>query len=317
MNVKPRPRTNSRTSPIFAASTTSVAWSRKWTVSTTASSCASRRSCASSSSPVASGTRRAPGLRDVDRAVDGADDLLGALGSIALAPAEVGVVLDHLAQLEHAVHERLGPRRAAGHVDVDGHELVGRDDRVVVEDAHRARARAHRDRPLRLEHLVVDAPDDRRHLDADAAAEDQQVGLARGRAERLEAEARDVDARGHEAHHLDRAAGQPERRGEQRVAARPVERLVERRGQHALLDVAVEVGALEVALQRVAGAQAAGAEVGRASKLTGVGRLAADYLQLSAPLRHTYTNAMASRTMKTIVSVIANVPNDRSCTAIG
>src|SRR4051794_34097948 len=313
MNVKPRPRTNSRTSPIFAASTTSVAWSRKWTVSTTASSCASRRSCASSSSPVASGTRRAPGLRDVDRAVDGADDLLGALGSIALAPAEVRLLLDHLAQLEHAVHERLGPRRAAGHVHVDRHELVGRDDRVVVEDAHRARAGAHGDRPLGLEHLVVDAADDRGHLDADAAAEDQEVGLTRRGAEGLEAEARHVDAGGDQAHHLDRAAGEAEGGRGKRVAARPVQRAVERRGEDALLDVALQLGALEVALERVAGADAPRSEVGE----VGAGRVAADYLQLSAPRRHTYTNAMASRTMKTIVSDSANVPNDRSCTAIG
>src|SRR5436305_8493648 len=99
-----------------AGSTTSVARSRKWSVSTTASACASRRSWASSSSPVASGTRRAPGLRHVDRRRRGAlggDDLLGALGPVALAPAEVGVLLDHLAQLEDAVHERLAPRRAA------------------------------------------------------------------------------------------------------------------------------------------------------------------------------------------------------------
>src|SRR4051794_8758136 len=313
MNVKPRPRTNSRTSPIFAASTTSVAWSRKWTVSTTASSCASRRSCASSSSPVASGTRRAPGLRDVDRAVDRGDDLLGPLCPVALAPAEVGIVLDHLAQLEHAVHERLGPRRAAGHVHVHRHELVGRDDGVVVEHAHRARARAHGDRPLGLEHLVVDAPDDRGHLDADAAAEDQEVGLARGGAEGLEAEARHVDAGGDEAHHLDRAAREAEGGGEQRVAARPVQRAVEGRGEDPLLDIAVEVGALQVALERVAGADAPRAEV----REVGARRVAADYLQLSAPRRHTYTNAMASRTMKTIVSDIAKVPNDRSCTAIG
>src|SRR3954469_7031043 len=312
MNSKPRPRTNSRTSPIFDASTTSVARSRKCRVSTTASSCASRRSCASSSSPVASGTRRAPGLRDVDRAVDGADDLLGALGSVALAPAEVGVLLDHLAQLEHAVHERLGPRRAAGHVDVDRHELVGRDDRVVVEDAHRARARAHGDRPLGLEHLVVDPPDDGRHLDRDAPGEDQQVGLARRGAEGLEAEAGDIDARGDDAHHLDRAAGQAERRGEQRVAARPVERLLERRSEHALLDVGVELGSLEVALQGVARAEAARAEIGRVA-----GDRLADYLQLSAPRRHTYTKAMASSPMNTIVSVIAKVPNARSSTAIG
>ena len=120
-----------------------------------------------------------------------------------------------------AVHQRLRARRAAGDVDVDRHELVGGDERVVVEDAGRAAAGAHRDRPLRLEHLVVDAADDRRHLDRDAPGEDQQVGLARRGAERLEAEARDVDARGDDRHHLDRAAGEAEGRGEEGVASAP------------------------------------------------------------------------------------------------
>src|SRR3954454_5692148 len=312
MKVKPRARRNSSTSPMRAGSTMSAPLSRKYSVSRTASACSSRRSWASSSSPVASGTRRAPGLRHVDRRADRVDDLLGALGVVALAPAEVGLLLDHLAQLEDPVHQRLGARRAARDVDVDRHELVGRHDRVVVEDAHRARARAHGDRPLGLEHLVVDAPDDGRHLDRDAPGEDEQVGLARRGAEGLEAEAGDVDARGDEAHHLDRAAGQAEGRGEQRVAARPVERPVERRGEHALLDVGVEVGALEVALERVAGAHAAGPEVGGVA----AGGLA-DYLQFSAPRRHTYTNATTSSPMKTIVSVMAKVPNARSSTAIG
>src|SRR4051794_37318496 len=118
MKVKPRSLTNARTSPICAGSTTRVPWPRKCTVSRTASACASRRSCASSSSPVASGTRRAPGLRHVDRGGHGGDDLLGALGAVALAPPEVRLLLDHLAQLEDPVHQRLGTRRAAGHVDV-------------------------------------------------------------------------------------------------------------------------------------------------------------------------------------------------------
>src|SRR4051794_11421853 len=273
----------------------SAALSRKKTVSTTSSP----RSWAISSRPVASGIP---------------NDFLGAARLVAVAPAHRRVVLDHLAQLEDPVRERLGPRRAAGHVHVDWHELVGRHDRVVVEDAHARRAGAHRDRPLRLEHLVVDAPDDRRHLDADAAAEDQQVGLARGGAECLEPETRDVHARGDDRHHLDRAAGKAERRREHRVAARPADGLVERRRDHALLDVLLERVALQVTAQHVARPQLADAEVvGR----RGGHRFAADYLHSSAPLRQTYTNATSSSAMKTTVSTIANVPKDRSCTATG
>src|SRR3954451_23521548 len=140
-----------------AGATCSAALSRKNSVSSTASGLAVRGSAARGSRPVASGTGRVPRLEDVDRLVapvafadlaieEGvgvgvlADDLLGPDRLVALAPALGGVVHDLLAQLEDAVHERLGARRAAGHVDVDRHELVGRDDRVVVEDAHRGGA---------------------------------------------------------------------------------------------------------------------------------------------------------------------------------
>src|SRR3954452_24003541 len=122
-----------------AGGTCSAALSRKNSVSSTASGLAVRRSAARSSRPVASGTCRVPRLEDVDglaapvaladlaireRIHVGvlADDLLGPDRLVALAPALGRVVHDLLAQLEDAVHERLGARRAAGHVDVDRHE---------------------------------------------------------------------------------------------------------------------------------------------------------------------------------------------------
>src|SRR3954454_5498475 len=119
----------------------------KWVPTTASSPSFPRTSCAISSSPVASG------------------NFLGGLRAVASPPAEVGALPDLLLQLVDAVHERLGTRRAAGDVDVHGQELVNPlDNRVVVEHAGARRAGAHRDDPLRLEHLVVDAPDDRRHL---------------------------------------------------------------------------------------------------------------------------------------------------------
>src|SRR5580693_3714876 len=93
--------------------TSRLARPRKCRVSRIASSPSlSRSSLASSSSPVASGT---------------GEDLLGALRAVALPPARLWVLLDQLAQLEDAVHQSLGPWRAAGHVHVDRHELVGGD----------------------------------------------------------------------------------------------------------------------------------------------------------------------------------------------
>src|SRR3954447_3907754 len=127
---------------------------RKNSVARTASSpTVARRSWASSSVPGASGTLGVLRLRDVDGGAlvrGGAhqvlalvgEDLDGALGAVALAPAHARVAVDHRAQLEDPVHQRLGPRRAARDVDVDGQELVRRDQGVVVEDAHRRRAGA-------------------------------------------------------------------------------------------------------------------------------------------------------------------------------
>ena len=92
---------------------------------------------------------------------------------------------------------------------------------VVVEHPAGARAGAHRDHPLRLEHLVVDLAERRGHLVRDAAGDDQQVGLARRGAEDLHAEARDVVARRDDRHHLDRAAGEAERVGPDRLRPAP------------------------------------------------------------------------------------------------
>ena len=212
--------------------------------------------------------------------------------------------LDLVLKLDDAVDQRLRPRRAAGHVDVDGQELVGAlHERVVVEDAGARGAGPHRDHPLRLEHLVVDAADDRRHLDRDAAGEDQHVGLARRGAEDLGAEARRVVARRDHRHHLDRAAGEPEGGRQERVRARPVERLLERRGEHPLLDVLSRSAPVELAAQHVARAQLARAEVAGCRV-----DLLALYLHSSAPRRHTNTNATASSATKTRISPSTKAP---------
>src|SRR5215213_2809999 len=145
---KPFARNRSSVSTIRAGLTSRVPLSRKYNVPRTDPASASVSSWARSSRPVASGTGGVPRPEDVHGGLLGGivrrEDLLRATGAVALAPAHVGVVLDHLAQLEDPVHERLGPRRTAGNVNVDRHELVGRHDRVVVEDAHRGRAGTHR-----------------------------------------------------------------------------------------------------------------------------------------------------------------------------
>ena len=184
-----------------------------------------------SGSPAARAISRARSYSSIppvgDRLVAG--PLLGSVGVVAGAPARVGVAHDLALELVEPVHQRLGARRAARDVDVDRHELVGAlDDRVVGEHPARRGAGAHRDHPLGLEHLVVQAADDGRHLDRDPAGEDQEVGLPRRGAHRLGAEAGDVVAGRDDRHHLDRAAGEPEGGREHRVGAAPVQDLLER-----------------------------------------------------------------------------------------
>src|SRR5437763_2210379 len=149
-----------RTSWTESCATSSVAWSRTKSVpATTSSPNRSRISAAISSSPVASGNLGAL--------------FLGALRPVALPPAEVGLPLDHVLQLDDPVHQGLWPGWAAGDVDVDGHELIGAlHHRVVVEHPRARGAGAHRDHPLRLQHLVIDAAYDGRHLDRDPAGQD-------------------------------------------------------------------------------------------------------------------------------------------------
>src|SRR5262245_51741641 len=67
--------------------------------------------------------------------------------------AEHAVLLDLLLQLHHAIEQRLGPRRAAGHVDVHRHHLVDALQHVVAVlpvGPAVVGARAHRDHVLRL-----------------------------------------------------------------------------------------------------------------------------------------------------------------------
>src|SRR5678816_4699812 len=74
---------------------------------------------------------------------------------------------DLLAQLEDAVHEGLGPRRAAGHEDVHGDDLVDALDRVVAPlhvGPAAAHAGAHRDDVARLGHTHLRAHETPEHL---------------------------------------------------------------------------------------------------------------------------------------------------------
>src|SRR5947209_8833419 len=126
---------------------TSVARPRWNSVSTIDSPSCSRSSCAVSSSPVASGTGGVPGLENLHvRALDRSlalEQLLGSDRVVACTPAFTPVALDLVAQPENPVCQSLGAGRTARDVYVDRHELVGRDQRVVVEHAGRGAAGTH------------------------------------------------------------------------------------------------------------------------------------------------------------------------------
>jgi hypothetical protein len=124
-------------------------------------------------------------------------------------------------------------------VDVDRNDLADAlEDRVVREHAARARACAHGDDPLGLEHLVVDLSQRLRHLVRHPARHDQQVGLARRGAKDLGAEAGDVVASRDDCDHLHCAAGETERVRPDRVALGPGDRLLDGREHELVFQIA-------------------------------------------------------------------------------
>mmetsp|Transcript_19324 Transcript_19324/g.76950 ORF Transcript_19324/g.76950 Transcript_19324/m.76950 type:complete len:263 (-) Transcript_19324:36-824(-) len=172
--------------------------------------------------------------------------------SLAEAQQQRAVGLDLFLELEQAVEERLGRRRAARDVDVDRDDAVDAAHdgvRVVVVSAA-VGAAAHREHEARLGHLVVDLAERGRHLVGERAGDDHDVGLPRRRAEH-HAEALHVVPRGRRVHHLHRAAREPERHRPQRPAPRPVHELVHL-GHH-VLDAVVRLGQHVVDLPRLDG----------------------------------------------------------------
>src|SRR5437667_7241104 len=115
---------------------------------------------------------------------------------------------DLVLELQNAVEQRLGGGWAPRHIDIDRNDAVAAAHhriRVVVI-APAIGARAHRNDPTRLGHLIVDFAQRGRHLVAQGARNDHDIGLARTGPEH-HTEAVQVVARGASVHHLHRAAG--------------------------------------------------------------------------------------------------------------
>ena len=204
------------------------------------------------------------------------------------------VLLDLALQLQQALEERLGARRAAGDVHVDRHDLVDAVDDVVavVERPAAGGAGAHADDPLGLRHLVVEALEHRRHLLVDGAGHDHEVALARRGAEDLHAVAGDVVAREARREHLDGAAGEAVGEREDRVRARPAEDEVGGGGD--------DVGLAEVL------------ELGVPDRLDALA-----HAHSRAPLRQAYRSPKASTAMNSSISMNPAVPSPRKTIAHG
>src|SRR3990170_8725935 len=150
------------------------------------------------------------------------------LGRRRDAPAQEWFPADLLLEFQESLIQRFRPWRAAWDVDVHRDDLVDAFEDgvvVVVEWPAAGGAAAHADHILRLGHLLPQPADDRRDLDRRAPGHDDAVGLPRGPA-RDDADAVGVEARRHELHHLDGAAGQAEREGPHRRGPAPVQHVL-------------------------------------------------------------------------------------------
>ena len=157
----------------------------------------------------------------------------------------VVLFLDDLLEQHEAGEQGFGSGRAAGHVDVDGDDVVDawQGGVAVGEGSADVGAGAHRDDPLGLGHLEVDAADGRGHFPGDGAGDDHEVGLAWGGAEDFGAEAGEVVAGVGGGDHFDRAAGEAEHGGPEGGASGPAEDFIdggdEQLGAELVLDVGV------------------------------------------------------------------------------
>ena len=118
-----------------------------------------------------------------------------------------GLLVHQADRHRHAVDDRLGPRRAAGDVEVHRDDLLDRpDDGVGVEpDAAAAGAGADGEDQLRRGHGFVGAPEGLGRGAHGRPLAEHHVGMAR-RADQLDAEPLDVVVGREDVQHLDVAA---------------------------------------------------------------------------------------------------------------
>lgn len=133
-------------------------------------------------------------------------------------------------ELHDAVQQRLGAGRAARHIQVDRDNAVAATHHTVrvVVVAATVRARAHRDHPAGLGHLVVHLAQRGRHLVCERTRDNHNVTLA-GRGTENDTQTVLVVARAGGVHHLHGTARKTEGHRPRRALACPVDHLVEGR----------------------------------------------------------------------------------------
>src|SRR5260370_3708021 len=150
-------------------------------------------------------------------------------------------LIDFTRQLEKGVKEALGPGRPADDVNIHGHDAIHTSQtRVRMDRTAGARARAHRNTPLGIGHLLPDALEHGAYLQRDRAGDDHQGGLPRRGPKNFRAETGDIEARRRGGDHFDGAAGQSERERPDGGLASPVEDVVHRRNHEVLFEALVE-----------------------------------------------------------------------------
>src|SRR3954469_8091884 len=164
------PNTSARSSTASPSSFSSRATSSWWRASSACGSGATSSVDSASTAASGAGSGVSVPLTSLN------DDRLPAPTLLELVVADA-LVLDALLQQHDALDEGLGPRRAAGDVHVDGHDLVDAlGDRVRVPvGAAAVGARTHGDHVLGVGHLVVEPTDGRGHLVGDGTRDADEV----------------------------------------------------------------------------------------------------------------------------------------------
>src|SRR5215210_554875 len=151
--------------------------------------------------------------------------------------ADLLVALDLLLKRHNPEDQGFRTRRTPWHVDVDrDHAVRPHQHGVAIEKRSAAYgAGAHRDDPLGLGHLLVEARHPLGHLRRYGTRHYHHVGLSRRGREEPGPEAVEVVVGHAGRHHLDGATREPELQGPQGVLPGPVEQLVRTRRYHVRL----------------------------------------------------------------------------------